>query len=84
MWQAGKELVPRSRGVGSSLPDSDSDHSEPGGIVGVDSKTHSPLHLLLGPFCSALTHLLGPSVLMHLQHKKLGSRRDSLTMSDRP
>ena len=65
MWRAGNKLVPRPRGVGIGLPDRDSGHNEPGGIVGVESKTHSPLHLLLGAFCSALTHLLGLSILMH-------------------
>lgn len=65
VWQAGSKLVPLPGGVGSGFPDSDSGHDEPTGIVGVDSKTHSPLYLLLGAFCSALTHLPGPSILMH-------------------
>lgn len=65
VWQAGSKLIPLPGGVGSCFPDSDSGYNEPGGIVGVDSKTHSPLYLLLGAFCSALTHLPGPSILMH-------------------
>lgn len=65
VWQEGSKLIPLPGGVGSGFPDSDSGHNEPGGIVGVDSKTHSPLYLLLGAFCSALTHLPGPSILMH-------------------
>ena len=61
VWQAGSKLIALPGGVGSGFPDSESCHNEPGGIVGVDSKTHSPLYLLL-----VLFSLDPPSRAQHL------------------